>query len=144
MQRQKRCCNLPPVPATWTQSVLERTKKRMRKTLIERISPSSPPLLTHLVRNSHLPLSKLSLPIRRKTKINNKVSGAVEDEDRVAIPLPRVSMPASSKGKWKISPKLSVTTVIERGIIPTSAFGTQKRSQKTIISLGKLHASDWA
>ena len=144
-RRQRRCSNPPPVPATQTRGVPEGTSplRRRRKTPVERISPPTPFLLTHLVENSSLPLSRLPLPIRRRTKTTSKeVLGAEgADKDRAAAMtlLQRMLTLAPSREKWKMFSKSSTTTVTGRDITPPSV----SRGQKTNVSFGNIHAGDW-
>ena len=112
---------------------------------MERISPPTPPLLTRLVENSPLPLSKLP-PTQRETKTTNKVPGAAENEkDKVVTPtpLPRVSISfPKKKHRTEIYPKLNALTAIGKDITLRSVFRIQRRSQKTSDGLGKLYAGD--
>ena len=147
MRRQKRCSNPPPVPATWTRGVLEGTGplRRRRRTSVERISPPTPLLLTRLVKNSLLLLSKLP-PTQRRTKTTNEVPGTTENErDKVVIPtpLPRVliSFPRRME-KTGICPRLNALTIIGKDITPRSIIRIRKRGQKTRDGLGNLHAGD--
>ena len=139
MRRQRRCFNPSPLPATWTQSVLKGTDPlgRRRRTPVERISPPTPPLLTHLVGNRHLPLSRPSPPTRKRTTA--EALGVEGDEAKTH--LRRASMP--SQRRRKTSPKLSASTAGRRAILPTGALKRRNRSQKTSIGLGDLHVDDW-
>ena len=126
MPKQRRRCNLPPAPATWTQDVLKGTgllKERIRIP-VERISLPTPLLLTHLVGNNHFPLGRLPPPTQRRTKTTNEVPGAAEDRDKVVTPTtpPRVSIsfPQRKKGTC---PKLSAIIAIGKNITPTSVLG---------------------
>ena len=108
---------------------------------MERISPPTPPLLTCLVENSLLPLSRL-LPPRRTRTTSKEVLGAERaNKDRVVAMtlLQRVSTPPLSRRRRKISLKSSATTVTGRDIMPPSV----PRRQKTSVGLGDLHAGDW-
>ena len=112
---------------------------------MERISPPTPPLLTRLVENSPLLLSKLP-PTRRKTRTTNKVPSAAEDEGNkivILTPLPRVSIlfPRRQE-KTGICPKSNAFTAIGKDITPTSILGIRRKSQKTSDSLGNLYAGD--
>ena len=145
MQRQRRCYNPLPAPAIWTQGVPGETRPlgRRRRTSVERISLPTSSLLTHLVENNYLPLSRLPPPTRRRTRITSKeVCGTKRaDKDRVRAMnlLQRVSTSAPSRRSWKISPKSRATTVNGRDITPPSI----PRDQKTSVGLGNLHANDW-
>ena len=145
MQRQRRYSNHLPTPAIWTQDVSKRTSlpKKRRKTSVERIYPSTPPLLTRLVGNNSLPFNRLFSPTRRRTRTTSKEVFGVEgaDKDRVVAMtlLQWVSTPPLLRKKKKMSPKLSATTVTGRDITSSSV----PRNQKTSISLGDLHADDW-
>ena len=99
-------------------------------------------LLTHLVENSHLLLSKLPLPTQRKIKTNNEIPGVVENRDKVATPILQVSI-LFLRGKKRILPKSNAIPAIRKGIMPTYIFKIRKRSQKTSVSLGNLHADYW-
>ena len=50
-------------------------------------------------------------------------------------------MPASSKKKKKISPKLSALIVTKKNITPLSI--PRKKMQKTIVGLSNFYISDW-
>ena len=147
MLKQRRCSNPPPVPATWTQGILERTspRKRRRRTPVERISPLTPLLLTRLVENSLFPFSKLP-PIRKRIRTTNEVTGATEDKgDKVVTPtpLPRVSILfPRKKEKTGTCPKANALTAIGKDITPTSLLGIRGKSQKTSDNLGNLHTGD--
>ena len=146
MQKQSRCYNPPPAPATWTQGILgEAGPLRERRGIpVERISPPTPPLLTYLVGNSHLPLGRLPPPTRGRTRTTNEVPGTAEDGDMLvmATPLPWVSISFPQK-KGGTCPKSGAITAIRKNITPTSILGTQRSSQKTSVGLGNLHAGDW-
>ena len=147
MRRQKRCFNLPPVPATWTRGVPKGTGplKRRRRTPVERISPLTPLLLTRLVENSPLPLSKLLLT-RRKIRTTNEVLGVAEDKGNKVVtptPLPRMSISFSRrKKKTETYPKSNALTAIGKHITPTSVLRIRRRSQETSDGPGDLHAND--
>ena len=78
MQRQRRCYNPPPAPATWTQGVPGGTGPLGKRRRTQRISPLTPLLLTHLVENSHFPLSRLPPPTQKRTTA--KTLGVVGDK----------------------------------------------------------------
>ena len=143
MHRQRRCCNLSPVFATWTHGVPEGIglPGRRRRTPVERISPPTSPLLTRLVENSPLPLSRLHLPKRTRTTSKEVLGTKGADEDRVMAMtlLQRVSTPTPSRKKRKISLKFGATTVTRRDITLSSI----SKSQKTSVGLGDLHVGDW-
>ena len=146
MRKQRRCSNYPPLPAIWTHSAIEevgRQRRRRKRRTPEKISTPTPPLLTYLVGNSHLPLGRLPPPTRRRTKTTNEVPGAAEDGDRVATPtpLPRVSI-SFPRRKGRTCLKLSAITAIGKDITPTSILEIRRSSQKTSVGLGGLYAGD--
>ena len=119
MQRQRRCSNLLLAPTRWTQVASKNTDPRRRKRRTpEKISPPTPFLLTHLVRNSHLLLSRLPPLTRRRTKTTNEVPAAIKDRDKVvaATSLQQVLTPTPSKERRKTSPKSSASPIIGRDI----------------------------
>ena len=99
---------------------------RRRRTLVERISLPTPPLLTHLVRNKHLPHSRPPSPTQRKTTA--EALGVKGDEAKTH--LQRTSTPPQRKEK--ISPNLSAFTAERRAILPTCALKRRNRSQKLV------------
>ena len=143
MQRQKQCFNHFSAPARLTLDVLKKIspQKRRRKTP-ERINPPTPPLLRYLVENNHVLLTKLLPPTQTRTRTMNKVSTAVEDKDKITTLLLQVSILFLGR-KRRTLPKSSAISVIEKSIMPTSVLEIRKKSQKTSVSLDKLHAGDW-
>ena len=117
--------------------------RKRRKTSVERISPPTPPLLTHLVGNNHLPLSRLPLPTRRRTRTTKEVLGTVVDGDgdEAKTPLRQVST-LLPRRKKKISPMSNASTAEGRAILPTSVLRKGTRSQKTSGSLGNLYVDE--
>ena len=143
MQWQKQFSNHLLAPTIWTQSILERTSpRRRRRGTSERISPPTPPLLTHLVKNSHLLLSRLSPPTPRRNRTTNKVPGAAEDKDRVVTPTLLSQVSISFPRRRGTSPKSSAITAIGKDITLTSIHGIRKRSPKTSDNFDNLYARD--
>ena len=141
MQRQSRCCNPPPVPATWIQGVPEGISplKRKGKTPVERISLPTPPLLTYLVGNNHLLLSRLPPPTRRRTRTTKEVLSTVVDEDGdEAKTLLQQVLTLFLRRKKKTSPMLNASTAEGRAISPINVLRRKSRSQKTSDSLDNL------
>ena len=142
MQRQRRCCSPPLVSAIWTRGIPEGTGPPGRTRKTQRISPLTPLLLTRLVENSPLPLSRLLPP--RRTRTTNKEVLSAEGADKARVMamtlLQRVSTPPPSRRRRKISLKSSATTVTRRDIMRPSV----PRSQKTSVGPGDLYADDWA
>ena len=138
MRRQRQCSNPPPVSATWTYGIPKGTSplRRRRKTPIKRISLPTPPLLTHLVENTHLPLSKLPPPTQRRTSA--EALGIERDEAKTH--LQRASMPPQRRKKT--SSKLTTSTTGRKAIMPTGVLKKRNKSQKTSIHLGNLHIND--
>ena len=119
------CFNHLPAPARWTQGAFKGigSQKRRRRTP-EKISLSTPPLLTHLVKNSHLPFSRLLPPTQRKTRTTNEISDVAKDKNRVVAPTPLPQLSISFlRRKRRTLPKLSTITVIGKDITPTSILG---------------------
>ena len=107
--------------------------KKKKKTL-DRISPPTSPLLTHLIRSSHLSLSKL-LPLTRKKTLNTtKILGIGKHVSEAKIYLHRVPTSLPRKKK-KTFPKLCAST-IRRKIIMLTSFLRRGKSQITSVSLG--------
>ena len=91
--------------------------------------------------NSHFPLSRPLLPIRRGTK-TNKIPDIAKNGNKITTLLPRVSI-LFLRRKRRTLPKSSTIPTIRKGITPTSILEIRSRSQKTSVSLGDFHASDW-
>ena len=139
IRRQKQCSNPLPISTTWTQGIPKRTGplKRRKKTPMERISPSTPPLLIYLVGNKHLPLSRLPLPTQRRTTME----ALGMERDKAKTHLQQTSIP--SQRRKKTSPKLSASTAGKKAISPTGVLKRKNKSQKTNIGLGDFHVNDW-
>ena len=137
-RRQRQCSNPLPVSVTWTQGVPEGTGPlgRRRGTPMERISPLTPLLLIHLVRNRHFPLSRL-LPLTHR-RTTTEALGIAGDEAKTHL---RWALTPSQRSK-KTSSKLSASTVGRRAILPISILKRRNKSQKTSIGLGNLHVND--
>ena len=99
-------------------------------------------LLTHLVGNNYLLLSRLPPPIPRRTRITNEIPGIAQDRNRVVTPTPLSQMSIFFRRKRGTFLQSSAITAIGKNITTTSVFGIQKRGQKTSDGLGKLHAGD--
>ena len=99
------------------------------------------PLLTHLVGNSQLPLSKLPPPTQKRTQNTTDVLGVGENISEAKTHMQQV--PTSFlRRKKETSSKSSVSTITKKASMPTGVFKRGK-SQKTTISFDNLHISDW-
>lgn len=108
---------------------------------MEKISLPTPPLLTHLVRNSHLLLNKLFPPIQKRIKTTIKALDVDEDGDKVKNHLQRVSM-SLQRRKKETFPKSIAFTMGKRAIMRIGVLKKENKSQKTSDGLGDLHAGD--
>ena len=100
-----------------------------RKKTSERISLLTLLLLIYLIKN---------LPTRarlvKKTRITKEVFSIMGGKDKIIAmtPLQKMLTLMLSRRKGKTSPKLSTSTIIERGITLTNVLKTQNKSQKLI------------
>ena len=111
----------------------------------ERQSPLTFFLLTHLVASTNnLPLTRVRLI--KRTRITSKEIFGTEMAEKVVVAmtfLQRLSTSMPSKKTRKTSLKLSILPAIKKDIVRISIPRIQKKSQKTDVSLGNLHTSDW-
>ena len=137
--RQKHCYSHPQTTKRSTLSVSKNTNQQIRRQTLEKISSSTPPLLTHWMRKSYLPFTRFFLLTKRKTKITIKILAVDENGDEAKTHLQWVSI-SFSKKKKKISPKLSIFTTGRKAIIPTGVLKRGK-NQKTNNGFGNFHSA---
>lgn len=123
-------------------SISKNTKQQERRRILEKISPPTLPLLTHLMGNSYLLFTRFFPPTKKKTKITTEVFSIDEDGDEAKTHLQRV-LTLISKKKKKISPKLSAFTIKRRVIMPTDILRKGK-CQKTNDGFKNLYTGNYS
>ena len=93
--------------------------------------------------NSHLLLTRLPLPTKKRTKNTMKIFGVDNNKNEAKTHLQWVPTSLLKKKK-EISPKLNASTVRKKAIILAAILRRGNKSQKTSSSLGDLPADNYS
>lgn len=136
IQKANHCYSHTQASKKLTSSVFENTNRK-------KISPPTPFWLTHLIKNSHLPLTRLFSPTQKRTQTTAEALVIDEDGDEAKTHMWQV-LTLILKSTKETSPKSSTFTAAKRAIIPTNALKRKNMRQKTSDGHDELYASDFS